>query len=157
MNKNKRRRSLAMFGSSAIFAFAVSLTLSWADVAHSTTITTVPWVGCHGVGAGPSVEASCSLPQGDDMPIGSLSGVYFEFAMISGRTYSLEVMKTSYTGSVYRDNGMFKVTQNGATSRYVAASNVVANPSVYDYLEASILQDMGGSLTLYGVAEVNPL
>lgn len=151
MNKSNRRHLLA-FGGSAIVAFALSL----AGLAHATQVYTVPWPGCQGVGASAQASALCPLPQGDDMPISALSLVYFDYTETSGLTYTLAITKESYTGTVYQDSTAYTASATGATDRSVTASNVKTNPSVYDYLTAYVGQS-SGTLTMYGVAEVNSL
>lgn len=83
------------------------------------------------------VGLRAAIPAGTDFSSGEVTGAYFDYRERAGKLIRLELGKTTYTGSYYSDY----VNRSGAAEYvyrdvYLAAVNVKAVPSSYDYLSA---------------------
>lgn len=100
----------------------------------------------------------CSIPAGTDFPTSAIQGAYFDYYASSNEPVTATLSKYSYTGTYYSDDAW--TSSVGQLDTYVKAVNVLKNPSVYDYLSATITNIAGGtslktSNSFIGVAVVN--
>jgi hypothetical protein len=114
-----------------LLASGVSTFLLAPRSSSSLTIHTMEGTGCW-IYAYPSTQDwNCLMVGGSTQTTGVL-GVYFDYHNPSPETVTLEIVRSSYTGSLSVDSKTLAGSV-GQVDAWVPAKYTLANPSVWDY------------------------
>lgn len=117
------------------------------SASSDAAVRTIAGGGCRRLGNG----YNCSIPTGFDFSTANFLDGYVDYSSSESTYVEVRFERRSYTGSYSTDTEHF--TSTGQVDHRVPLVAIKRNPSVWDYVNVSLIQPPGPPLvTLTGVA-----